>query len=193
MQEPVPNNSVATGLYWLAFLLTECQEISTRVIVEVLSTETGIEAMCHPSNCHPSNCHRAPLTRLRRAVIAQSLAAKAGELAWERNQYKGKPDYEFEREFRKGLDKIPDFRRVQEALLAIDLFPRHALLLTVFEGLSVQEAATFLHSDRHSICEARTDALVSLARNMACVPSLQRVTKPPLFGSDKCDGIADSC
>jgi hypothetical protein len=193
MQEPVPNNSVVTGLYWLAFLLTESQEISTRVIVEVLSSENGIEAMCHPSNCNPSICHRAAITRLRRAVIARSLAAKASELAWARDQYEGNRNYNLERAFSRGLDVIPDFRRVQQALLAIDLFPRYALLLTVFEGLSVREAATFLHSDRRSICEARTGALVSLARNVACVPSLERVTKPPLFGSDKCDGIADSC
>ena len=188
MQQTVPNNSVVTGLYWLAFLLTESQEISATVIAEVLSTENGIEAMCHASNCHQST-----MTRLRRAVIAQSLAARAGELAWARDEYKGQPDYEFGHEFSPGLDIIPDFCRVQQELLAVDLFPRYALLLTVFEGLSVQEAATLLCCDRYLICGARTDALVSLARNMACVPSLQRVTKPPLFGSDEYDGIADSC
>ena len=192
MQEAVPNNSVVTGLYWLAFLLTECPETSTTVIVEVLSTENGIEAM-HAWNSHPSICHRPAITRLRRAAIARSLAAKAGELAWERDQHRAQPDYEFEREFIRGLDVIPDFRQVQKALLAIDPFPRYVLLLTVFEGLSVREAATLLCCDRHLICEARTDALVSLARNIACVPSLQRVTKPPLFGSDEYDGIADSC
>ena len=67
---------------------------------------------------------------------------------------------------------MPDFFEVRNALLAIDLFPRHALLLTVFEGFSVRDAAMCLGSNEESICDARIDGLQSLARNMTPVPSL---------------------
>jgi hypothetical protein len=151
MHESIPGDSVVTGLYWLAFILTGSEDISVSATAEVLSSASG---------------------NLRRAVITRSVAAQECELRWARDRYKRQTDYGFEIELRAGLDAMPDFCQVRNALLAIDLFPRHALLLTVFEGFSVRDAAKCLHSNEQSICDARIDGLMSLARNMAPVPTL---------------------
>jgi hypothetical protein len=167
MHESIPDNSAVTGLYWLAFILTGCQEISVSVTAEVLSMETGNEA-----TCYPSNCHLPEIARLRRAVVTRSVAAKESELRWARDRYKRQTDCGFGSEPGAGLDAMPDFFQVRNALLAIDLFTRHALLLTVFEGFSVRDAARCLHSNEQSICDACRDGLMSLARNVTPVPAL---------------------
>jgi hypothetical protein len=155
----IPDNPVVTGLYWLAFILTGCEDISVSVTAEVLSMANGNE--------HPSE-----ITRLRRAVITQSVAAKESEFRSARDSYKPQADYPFESELRAGLDAMPDFCQALNALLTIGLFPRHALLLTVFEGFSVRDAAKCLDSNEESIRGARRDGLMSLARNMTPVQSL---------------------
>ena len=37
--------------------------------------------------------------------------------------------------------------QIEQALLAVDLFPRAALLLAIFEGMSIADAATVLDAD----------------------------------------------
>jgi hypothetical protein len=140
-----------TGLYWIAFILTGCEATSVNVTAEVLSTKSG---------------------NLRRTVVIQSVAAKESDLRLARDRYQRQAEYGLVSEFRAGLDAMPDFFDVRNALLAIDLFPRYALLLTVFEGFSVRDAAMCLDSNEQSICDARSDGLLSLARNMTPVPSL---------------------
>lgn len=151
MHESIPDNSVATGLYWLAFILTGSEDISVSVTAEVLSNARG---------------------NLRRAVVIQSVAAKKGELRRARDRYETQTDGECASEPIADLDAMPDFFEVRDALLAIDLFPRHALLLTLFEGFSVRDAARFLDSNEQSIRDARGGGLIALARNMAPVLSL---------------------
>ena len=144
MHESIPD-SVVAGLYWLAFILTGSEDISVSVTAEVLSSASG---------------------DLRRAVVAQSVATQESELRRARDRYQPRTDSCCESEFRAGLDAVPDFLEVRDALLAIDLFPRHALLLTVFEGFSVRDAARWLDSNEQSISDARSDGLLALARNM---------------------------
>jgi hypothetical protein len=161
MHESIPDDSVVTGLYWLAFILTGCEDISVSVTAEVLSMASGKEATCYPSECCPSE-----IARLRRAVITQSVAAQQSELRWARGCYKRQTRYGYESELRTALDSMPSFFEVRNALPAIDLFPRLALLLTVFEGFSLREAAKCLDSNEESICDARSHGLLSLAWNM---------------------------
>jgi hypothetical protein len=151
MHESIADNSVVTGLYWLALILTGCEAISVNVTAEVLSTKSG---------------------NLRRAVVAQSVAAKESELRWARDRYQRQAEYGLESELRMGLDTMPEFFEVRDALLAVDLFPRHALLLTVFEGFSVRDAARCLDANEQSIRDGRGDGLVALAQNMTPVLSL---------------------
>jgi hypothetical protein len=160
MHESIPDNGAMTGLYWLAFILTGCRETSIGVMAEVLS-------MGYPPEYHPSE-----IVRLRRAVVTQSVAAKESELRWARDRYERQTDRGFEDQLGAGLDAMPDFFQVRNALLGIDLFTRHALLLTVFEGYSVRDTARCLQSNEQSICDARRDGLMSLSRNLSPVLTL---------------------
>ena len=56
---------------------------------------------------------------------------------------------------------------LERALLAIEVFPRCALLLTVFERLSIQEAAVLLNADEPLVRKAQARALFDLTRNLA--------------------------
>jgi len=47
------------------------------------------------------------------------------------------------------------------------LFPRCAVLLTVFEKLSIDEASLLLGADRKLVMHARTTGLTTLAYNLA--------------------------
>lgn len=145
MHEPIPDDSVATGLYWLAFILTGSEDISVNVTSEVLSSASG---------------------NLRRAVVIHSIAAQEAELRRACDRYRPQIDYDCGSKLRTELDTLPDFFEVRDALRAIDVFPRYALLLTVFEGFSVRDAARCLDSTEQSIRDARSDGLLALARNM---------------------------
>jgi DNA-directed RNA polymerase specialized sigma24 family protein len=57
--------------------------------------------------------------------------------------------------------------QLQNALAAIDLFPRCAVLLTVFEKLSTDEASVLLGVDKKLVMNARTTGLTRLAYNLA--------------------------
>jgi len=59
-----------------------------------------------------------------------------------------------------GQMTTPEFER---ALLAIDLFPRCALLLTVFEKLSLDDAALLLNADKALVRKAQNQGLLELA------------------------------
>ena len=105
----------------------------------------------------------------RRLVIAKALAAIRDELA-----PVGAPD---------GIeapDKAARFRRrtglshsdttkiqLERALLAIDVFPRCALLLSVFERMSVEDAALLLDADLDLVRKAQMIGLQELTRNLA--------------------------
>lgn len=151
MHQSIPDDSVVTSLYWLAFILTGCQDISIRVTAEVVSSGSG---------------------NLRRAVIIQSIAAQASQLRAACARYRRQARFDCELKLSTGLDAMPDFFEVRDALLAIDLFPRHALLLTFFEGFSVRDAASYLGSNEQSIRDARSDGVLALSRNMMPVLSL---------------------
>ncbi len=56
---------------------------------------------------------------------------------------------------------------LENALLAIDLFPRCTLLLLVFEKLALDDVASLLNADKELVKEAEEIALTELARNIA--------------------------
>ena len=57
--------------------------------------------------------------------------------------------------------------RLESALLAIDAFPRCVVLLSVFEGLSLEDVAILLDSDRELIRKSQMIGLRELTRNLA--------------------------
>ena len=69
---------------------------------------------------------------------------------------------------------------LQEALLSIDLFPRAALLLLVFEGIRMADAVILLDADPALIRKAQAIGLHELTANLADKnwPKEQRGNKP---------------
>src|SRR6202050_948885 len=57
--------------------------------------------------------------------------------------------------------------QLQQALLSIDLFPRAALLLLVFEGIRMADAAVLLDADPVLIRKAQAIGLRELTANLA--------------------------
>jgi hypothetical protein len=55
----------------------------------------------------------------------------------------------------------------EEAVVAIDAFPRCAMLLTIFEGMSIQAAAALLNEDKALTLKAQRIGIVQLTRNLA--------------------------
>jgi len=60
----------------------------------------------------------------------------------------------------------------EEAVISIDAFPRCAMLLTIFEGMSVRAASVLLHADEALTRAAQRIGIVELTRNLTA-PALQ--------------------
>jgi len=54
----------------------------------------------------------------------------------------------------------------EEAVIAIDAFPRCAMLLTIFEGMSVEAASLLLHADESLTRAAQRIGILQLTRNL---------------------------
>lgn len=63
----------------------------------------------------------------------------------------------------------PTAVQLERALLAIDVFPRCALVLTLYEGISVDDAAVLLDTTVDLLKKARTFALTQLLANLGQV------------------------
>ena len=57
--------------------------------------------------------------------------------------------------------------QLESALLAIDVFPRCALLLSVFERISLEDVGILLNSERDLVRTAQMIGLLELTRNLA--------------------------
>ena len=156
-QSQVQAKGHAASLYWLAFLLTGRREASVNMAVEALDSADGNPFFS-----------AWMLAWSRKVVIAKALAAVRQELAASALQMASK----------RGRDCPPPPRnwalgpaatkvQLERALLAIDVFPRCALLLTVFEGLSIDDATVLLDAGRELVRKAQRFAVQELTRNLA--------------------------
>jgi hypothetical protein len=70
---------------------------------------------------------------------------------------------------------FPNLSKVdlEQVLLAIDLFPRCALLLSVFEGLRIAQLCNLLNADKQLIKIGQAQGAVELARQIASQYGLQ--------------------
>jgi hypothetical protein len=155
---------LASELYWIAFLLTGHEELSLRVTTNALSSETILACTSSPQLG----------ARRRGTVIRDALAATQAEIATSVQQFAAQqPDLGFITTTGRSADSGLSKAQIEEALLAVDLFPRCALLLTVFEGLPLEEAGALLRCDRDLMKAGRMSALRDLTRNLVsitCIP-----------------------
>jgi hypothetical protein len=155
LMEAFERNS--SELYWLAFLLTGNVDKS----VEAFAKALDFDEKTSPVLCESPNEWARKLTVIEalrgtqkelRASIARVGRVAGAEvpsnLKWVRCP-------RIERE------------QFQEAVIAIDPFPRCAMLLTIFEGMSIDAVATLLHADQGLTRKAQQIGIVRLAANLA--------------------------
>jgi hypothetical protein len=131
--------------------------LSLRVTLNALCSENGLGAVSSP----------LLLAILRTTVIKDALAATQAEITPSARRFAPRQsDQSFSTTTGWSVDSSISKAQIEAALLAIDVFPRCALLLTVFEDLPLEEVGMLLHSDRDSIEAGRIRALRELTRNL---------------------------
>lgn len=165
----------AADLYWLAFLLTERQDVSIDIAAD--TAVSGDDA----------SPFFAEWMRgwQRRLVIGRALTAIHDELADSAHRTQLARVNSLAAGWatpQRNWSLSPNTTRadLQQALLAIDLFPRAALLLLVFEGIRMADAAILLDANPALIHKAQAIGLSELTANLAGnnSPEDQRRNKP---------------
>jgi hypothetical protein len=148
----------AADLYLLAFLLTGRRDVSIDIAADAALSED-----------HP-NSFFADWMRdwRRRLVIGKALTAIRDELAdsarrTRRARVKVAAAWQRDRWTRPVVTKTD----LERALLAIDVFPRAALLLLVFERMRIADAATLLNADPALVKKAQVIGLHELTASLA--------------------------
>ena len=148
----------AADLYWLAFVLTERQDLSIDLAADTAA----------------SGDYASPFFAdwmrgwQRRNVIGRALAAIHNELADSARRTQHARVHSSAAPARSwSLNPDTTKEELQQALLAIDLFPRAALLLLVFEGIRMADAAILLDADPALIRKAQAIGLRELTANLA--------------------------
>jgi DNA-directed RNA polymerase specialized sigma24 family protein len=150
-------NGYAANLYWLAFLLTGRREDSVDMTVEALDSADGNPFFS-----------AWMLAWARKVVIAKALGAMRQELAASARRVASARSPRCAPPARRwALEPGATKAQLERALLAIDVFPRCALLLSVFEGLSLDDATVLLDGDRDLVRNAQVSALRQLTQNLA--------------------------
>jgi DNA-directed RNA polymerase specialized sigma24 family protein len=148
---------VAVDLYWLAFFLTGRRDIS----IDITADAAASEDYASPFFADWMDGWQ------RRLVIGKALTAIRGELAASarRTEIAHAIRSEIPRKWSPGPDTTK--ADLERALLAIDLFPRAALLLLVFERVRIADAATLLDAKPELLKKAQAIGLRELTVNLA--------------------------
>jgi hypothetical protein len=148
----------AASLHWLAYLLTGRREASIEIAADTLAADDS-------ANPYFSTWKAA---WARRVVIAKALAEVRDELAASARRTELKsvnnrvmPPRDWM------LDPDTTKIEIENALLAIDLFPRAAVLLLVFEHVPIADAIVLLDADAGLIRKAQAIGLRELTSNLA--------------------------
>jgi len=153
------SNRQAADLYWLAFLLTGQRDTSVDATAEALDTA---EAKPFFSAWMLAWARKVVIAKALGA-IRQELAASALRIAAIRGRNAAPAPRNWS--LASGATKA----ELERALLAIDAFPRCVLLLSLFEGLSIDDAVVLLDVDRDLIRKAQAFALQELTQNLAAI------------------------
>jgi DNA-directed RNA polymerase specialized sigma24 family protein len=146
-------------LYWLSTLLTGCREIACDVTVQSLSLVEGAGTFFSSWMEGWS----------RRSFIAKALAALREELAESARRTVFRAVENSELPARSWtLDDETTKSDLERALLSIDVFPRAAVLLLLFERVPMNDAATLLDSApdlvRKALAIGARELMVNLAK-----------------------------
>jgi len=146
-------------LLWLAFLLTGDRETSMDAVVKAMDVNDATNPFFR----------NWMISWSRKLVIARALGSVEQQMEESvrrtRERQCPRPAEMPSRDW--SLDTDTDKAEIERALLDIDLFPRCALLLTVFEKVSLDDAASLLNADREAVKAAKAFGLAELTWNLA--------------------------
>ena len=147
----------AADLYWLAYLLTGRRDVSIDIAADAAVSRDEGEPFF-------AGWMRA---WSRRIVIAKALAAIRDELAESaRRTELARVDESTARQPDWSLSPYLNKSRIEEALLAIDVFPRAAVVLLVFEGVRIADATALLDRDAALVRKAHAVGLREFMANL---------------------------
>jgi DNA-directed RNA polymerase specialized sigma24 family protein len=148
----------AVSLHWLATLLTGSGEIAADVTAEAIAASDDPDAVF-------SAWMRAWSRRLviARALttVREDLAASARRMALRRTEKFALPPRSWV------LDPGTTKSDLERALLSIDVFPRAAALLLVFERVPLRDAAILLDAEPDLVRKAQAAGVRELTNNLA--------------------------
>jgi len=176
MQTLEQANKRVANLYWLAFLLTGRPGLSVDVTLESVASQDDANPFFSAWMLGWS----------RRVFIAKTLAGIRNELARSARRTASKRADRVALPPRNWtLDRDTTKVQLESALLAIDVFPRCALLLSVFERMSLEDVGILLNSERDLVRTAQMIGFLELTRNLARLRGwTSAATKPSVVTSE---------
>lgn len=145
-------------LHWLATLLTGCREIAADVTMQVITSADDPNAFF---STWMTTWSRRLVIAKALAAVHQELAASARRTALKHAEDSALPPRSWV------LDEGTTKSDLERALLPMDLFPRAAVLLLVFERVPLKDAAILLDSEPDLLREAQAAGLRDLTINLA--------------------------
>lgn len=102
----------------------------------------------------------------RELIIGEALGTMRTELRTSRQRTEKRAEGEAAGDSRfEARDRIAR-EEFEEAVISIDAFPRCAMLLTIFEGMSIRAASALLNADEALTRVAQRIGIVELTRNL---------------------------
>jgi hypothetical protein len=170
MQKPDQKSERMVDLYWLAFLRTGHSESSVEIAIGTLDFQDESSPFFSTWMSAWS----------RRVVIAKALSSSRKELVDSENRNKSARIGKFAFQPRDWtLNPATTKVQIEAALLAIDVFPRCALVLSFFEKTSLEDTEVLLNADRRLVGKAQAIGLQQLNRNLARMQGWTTFTETP--------------
>jgi DNA-directed RNA polymerase specialized sigma24 family protein len=144
-------------LYRLAYLLTGDRERSVQAVIETLDAEGSANPFFDGWF----------VTWARKIFIAKVLGPVPPEASLPELRTRLNELHSVAERTGRGIDAKTGVAEMEAALLAIDVFPRRALLLRVFEKLSLEDVGILLNAGREAVKVATSIGLIELSRNLA--------------------------
>ena len=145
-------------LLWLAYLITGNRELSVDAVVNAADFDANNPFF-----------RNWMISWSRKLVIARALADVERDMAasLERTRRLRHPRLQGFPSPQWSLDSHRDKAELERAMLAIDLFPRCALVLRVFERVSLEDTATLLGAGKDEVKRGQAIGLAEMVRNLA--------------------------
>jgi hypothetical protein len=149
----------SSELYWLAYLLTGNEDRSVQAFTRALDLEEETNLAFDGFMNQWA----------RKLIIVAALGAIETDLRRSQARVARMAEAPGGVKFsqRPGITKDIAKEEFENAVIAIDAFPRCAMLLTTFEGLSIPAAAILLNAEEALTAKAQRIGVVQLTRNLS--------------------------